>query len=62
MASWQSTIAAVGTSDNSEVLAALKSLGYTASEALSAMASVPDFNDLDLEDKIKRALQYLGKV
>jgi len=62
MANWQSTIAAVGTSDNSEALAALKSLGYTASEALSAMASVPDYNDLGLEDKIKSALQYLGKV
>ncbi len=62
MTRWQPTIAATGISDNSEVLAALKSLGYTASEALSAMASIPDFNDLDLEDKIKRALQYLGKV
>lgn len=62
MANWQSSIAAVGTSDNSEALAALKSLGYTASEALSAMASIPDYNDLGLEDKIKSALQYLGKV
>jgi hypothetical protein len=26
------------------------------------MASIPDFNDLGLEDKIKSALQYLGKV
>jgi Holliday junction DNA helicase RuvA len=62
LASWQSSVAAAGTSDNGEVLAALKSLGYSASEALSAMAAIPDINDLNLEDKITRALQHLGKV
>jgi len=62
MATYQSTVGAMGTSDNSEALAALKSLGYSASEALSAVAAIPDFNDLGLEDKITRALQYLGKV
>ncbi|MBT3363680.1 MAG: Holliday junction branch migration protein RuvA [Chloroflexi bacterium] len=62
LASWQSSVAAAGTSDNGEVLAALKSLGYSASEALSAMAAIPDINDLKLEDKITRALQHLGKV
>jgi Holliday junction DNA helicase RuvA len=62
LASWQSSVSTVGTSDNGEVLAALKSLGYSASEALSAMAAIPDINDLGLEDKITRALQHLGKV
>lgn len=62
MASWQSTVAVSGVSDNGEVLVALKSLGYSASEALSAVAAIPDFNDLDLETKITRALQHLGKI
>ena len=62
MANWQSTITATGVSDNSEVMAALKSLGYTASEALSAIASIPNPEDLTLEDRIKHCLQQLGGI
>ena len=62
LASWQSTIAAAGVSDNGEVLAALKSLGYSASEAMSALASIPNPEELTLEDKIKHCLQQLGSI
>jgi Holliday junction DNA helicase RuvA len=62
LASWQSTIATAGISDNGEVLAALKSLGYSASEAMSALASIPNPEELTLEDKIKHCLQQLGSI
>jgi Holliday junction DNA helicase RuvA len=60
MARWQSTITAAGVSDNGDLLAALKGLGYTASEALSAIASIPNPEELSLEDRIKHCLQQLG--
>ena len=44
--------------ENTDVLAALTSLGYTASEATQAVASLPPSSDLSLEEKIKLALQY----
>ena len=44
----------------SEVLIALTSLGYSAAEAASALASLPDSPDLTVEDKIKLALQYFA--
>lgn len=47
---------------SSEVLAALKSLGYTTTEAMAAMAAIPDSSELTIEDKIKISLQYLGKA
>ena len=44
----------------SEVLTALIGLGYSAAEAASALASLPDSPDLTVEDKIKLALQYFA--
>jgi len=46
--------------ENTEVLAALTSLGYSASEATRAVASLPPSQELGLEEKIKLALQYFG--
>jgi len=46
--------------ENADVLAALTSLGYSASEATKAVATLPPSPDLKLEEKIKLALQYLG--
>jgi Holliday junction DNA helicase RuvA len=43
-----------------EVIAALTSLGYTATEAASALASLPDSAELTVEEKIRRALQYFA--
>lgn len=44
-----------------EVLSALLSLGYTASEASRAVASLPRDQKLSLEDKVKMALGYFGR-
>jgi len=46
--------------ENTEVLAALTSLGYSVSEASRAVATLPTTADLSLEEKIKLALQYFG--
>ncbi len=45
---------------NSEVVAALTSLGYSITEATRAVATLPN-KPLGLEDKIKLALQYFGE-
>ncbi len=46
--------------ENSEVLAALVSLGYSAGEATRAIAAIPAKSTMSLEDKIKLALQSFG--
>ncbi len=46
--------------ENTDVLAALTSLGYSVSEASRAVASLPASSDLSLEEKVKLALQYFG--
>ncbi len=45
---------------DAEVVAALTGLGYSASEAASALASLPDSAELSVEEKIKLALQYFA--
>jgi holliday junction DNA helicase RuvA len=45
---------------NSEVVAALTSLGYTVAEATRAVSSLPASSTLSLEEKIKIALKYFG--
>ena len=55
--------AAVSGEGNAEVIAALVNLGYSPSEAASAVAAVaaiPDSPDLTIEDKIRLALQHLA--
>lgn len=47
--------------ENADVLGALTSLGYSAAEAVKAVASLPNDSKLKLEEKVKMALQYLGK-
>jgi len=46
--------------ENSDVLAALTSLGYSLTEASRAVAILPPSSDLSLEERIKLALQYFG--
>ena len=46
---------------NSDVLAALTALGYSASEATRALASLPHDQELNLEEKVRLALTYFGK-
>ncbi len=59
-AGWITTAAPEFAQENTDVLAALTSLGYTAPEAAKAVAALPASSDLSLEEKIKLALQYLG--
>jgi Holliday junction DNA helicase RuvA len=49
-------------SPHEDVRAALMSLGYSAAEAYSAVAALPDSPELSLEDKIKLALQHFAKT
>jgi Holliday junction DNA helicase RuvA len=60
-AGWISTPATMLAQENTDVLAALTSLGYSAPEAAKAVATLPPASDLPLEEKIKLALQYFGK-
>jgi len=46
--------------ENSDVLAALTSLGYSLTEASRAVATLTPSSDLSLEERIKLALQYFG--
>lgn len=46
--------------ENSDVLSALISLGYSMTEASRAVTTLPTAGELTLEEKIKLALQYFG--
>jgi Holliday junction DNA helicase RuvA len=59
-AGWVAAPAAQAARENTDVLAALTSLGYSAAEAVKAVATLPADTDLDLEAKIKLALKYFG--
>lgn len=59
-AGWVTTPATQLAQENTDVLAALTSLGYSAAEAAKAVATLPPTTDLGLEEKIKLALQYFG--
>jgi holliday junction DNA helicase RuvA len=47
--------------ENADVVTALASLGYSINEATRAVATLPTGQKLSLGDKVKLALQYLGK-
>ena len=57
-AGWITTPAVQLAEENTDVLAALTSLGYSVAEATRAVATLPPSSDLSLEEKIKLALQY----
>ncbi|MFC1874821.1 Holliday junction branch migration protein RuvA [Chloroflexota bacterium] len=57
---WAIAPAAQMAQENADVLAALTSLGYSLSEATRAVASLPQEQELSLEDRVKLALGYLG--
>jgi Holliday junction DNA helicase RuvA len=48
------------TEGNADVVAALTSLGYSVSEASRAVATLPPDKGLELEEKVRLALQYFG--
>ena len=59
-AGWVVTPATQLARENTDVLTALTSLGYSAAEATKAIATLPADATLSLEEKIKLALQYFG--
>ena len=59
-AGWITTPAAQIAQENTDVIAALTSLGYSVSEASRAVATLSPSSGLSLEEKIKLALQYFG--
>ena len=52
------TTPAAQLTEETEVLAALTSLGYSVSEATRAVAALPPGSELSLEERVKLALQY----
>ncbi len=59
-AGWIAAPAAQLARENTDVLAALTSLGYSVVEATRAVATLPPDQDLSLEEKIKLVLGYFG--
>ena len=57
---WITTPATELADENTEVLAALTSLGYSVNEASKAVATLPTDQKLSIEEKVTLALQYLG--
>jgi Holliday junction DNA helicase RuvA len=57
-AGWVTTPAAQLAEANTDVLAALTSLGYSVAEATRAVATLPPSSDLTREERLKLALQY----
>lgn len=47
--------------ENTDVIAALTSLGYSAVEATRAAATLPTAKKLSLEEKVKQALQHFNR-
>lgn len=58
---WAVAVPAPVAASNAEVVAALRSLGYSANEAAAAVASLPDDAELSTEDKIRLALQQFAR-
>ncbi|MBN1644375.1 MAG: Holliday junction branch migration protein RuvA [Dehalococcoidales bacterium] len=56
-----STSAGKAAQENADVVGALISLGYSVNEATRAVGALPAGKKLALEEKLKLALQYLGK-
>lgn len=59
-AGWITTAPPELAKENADVLAALTSLGYSASEAAKAVAALSPTDGTSLEEKIKLALGYFG--
>ena len=59
-AGWITTPATKLAQENTDVLAALTSLGYSAVEATKAVATLPATSEMGLEEKVKLALADFG--
>ena len=59
-AGWITTPTTQLAQENTDVLAALTALGYSAAEATKSVATLPASSEMSLEEKIKLALGYFG--
>ena len=59
-AGWITTPTTQFARENTDVLAALTSLGYSTAEAVKAVTALPAAPEMSLEEKIKLALAYFG--
>jgi Holliday junction DNA helicase RuvA len=57
---WAGAVTPALTPDDADVVAALTTLGYSLKEATQAVASLPNLEELDLEEKVRLALQQLA--
>jgi len=58
---WSGAVSSYPTADNTDIVAALTNLGYSTADATRAAATVPNTEDLTLEDKIRLALRRLAR-
>ena len=57
---WAGAVTPALTLDDADVVAALTTLGYSLKEATQAVAGLPNAEELDLEKKVRLALQQLA--
>jgi len=57
---WAGVITPALTPEDADVVAALTTLGYSLKEATQAVASLPNAEELDLEEKVRLALRQLS--
>jgi len=57
---WAGAVTPALTPDDADVVAALTTLGYSLKEATQAVAGLPNAEELDLEKKVRLALQQLA--
>jgi Holliday junction DNA helicase RuvA len=58
---WGGMVSSYPTADNTDIVAALTNLGYSTADATRAAATVPNTENLTLEDKIRLALRRLAR-
>ncbi len=58
---WKRVAALPLAAESADIVAALISLGYSLKEATQAVSALPQSSELSLEDKVKLALQQLGR-
>jgi len=59
---WEGAVAPVLVQEDADVVAALTNLGYSLKEATQAVSSLPDSRELDLEERVRLALQQLATI
>ena len=59
---WEGVVVPVLTQEDADVVAALTNLGYSLKEATQAVSSLPDSRELDLEERVRLALQQLATI